>query len=226
MKKPTNLALLFIIFSHVLFSQNSNKIAYEWFDNIVGQKNLDICAGERYLKNYRTLEGHHPFWGEDTFSKAEVRFNNQVYYDVPVKIDLYKDELIAYFLTHIDKYPIILLKDKVTYFNIGQKKFVRLKDYGYLELLAEASTSKLYKKHSKQRSHKVKNDLVHYRFKDRSFYKVYHNGKYVNVTSKRDWRKLFPSQKKRIRTFYGKHRKMLKHNPDVFMTNLFTELTN
>lgn len=220
--------LTFFIFlcSTTIFCQesSSNKEAYVWFDSIVGHENLMICSGEKHSENYKTVKGHYPFLLSNNYYTSEVSYDHQVYYNVQIKYNVLDDELIAFIPTAIDKYPIILSKDKVAYFFIQEHLFVNLKNKGYAMVLSQDKTGALYKKYTKRKLKEMTNNSLAYKFQEKSSYLLFHNNAYNFISSKRDWIDHFPEKKSQIRSYYSSNRKLQKSAPDTFMTNLYHSL--
>ncbi len=216
-----------LLYSTTFFSQNqaTDKDAYVWFDNIIGQENLPISWGVKHTENYKTEKGQYPFLLSNDYFTSEIKYNGQVYYNIQIKYNVLEDELIAFIPSSIDKYPIVLLKNKVSHFYLNDKKFVRADKYGYGEFLSENEQGRLLKKYRKKKIEKTSSKGIYYKFKDRVNYLIFYKKESSVLSGRSDWVKMFPDKKKIIRGFYSKNRKLLKNNPDLFMTNLFQLLT-
>ena len=144
--------------------------------------------------------------------------------NVQIKYNVLDDELIALIPTAIDKYPIILSKDKVAYFYIDKRLFVNLKNNGYAMVLSQDKWGTLYKKYTKRKLKEMTSNSLSYRFQEKSSYLLFHNGIYNFISSKRDWIDHFPEKKSQIRSYYSSNRKLQKSALDTFMINLYNVL--
>ena len=75
--------------------ENNTKERYIWFDNLVGQINSGICKGERYINEYRVVNDKYQFFTKPEFRPGSVSDKYQIYFDVPLKFDVYHDNLLA-----------------------------------------------------------------------------------------------------------------------------------
>ena len=224
MKKFT---LFIFLYGSILYGQESlsNKEALVWFDAFFGQENLAICVGEKHSENYRTLKGQYPYLFNNNYYTSEVKYNDQVYYNVQVKYNIADDELVVLINTAIDRNPIVLSKNKVSHFYIDNKKFVNLNaDLGYAQELLTSESQALYKKYIKRKLEKTISSGAVVEFLERENYLLNRENDYITISSKKDWIRQFPNQKSKIKDFYSSNRKLLKSNPDTFMSNLFNSL--
>jgi hypothetical protein len=221
--KKNYLVFLLLFFFFNCFSQE-NKNALVWFDNIVGQKNLDINAGIKYSKKYVTIKGNHNFLFEDIFYKGTVTYDNQLYTNISLKYDLFEDNLISLATNTFNELSVILKKDKISSFIINNQKFINLKEYGFHKELYNSKKTLLYKKHAKERSEKQINNYVYSKFKLTSNYFIHYNNKRVLLKKKKDWIKLFPKKKSLINNFYKVNKTKLKSNSDAFLVDLIKRI--
>ncbi len=96
---------------------------YVWFDNIIGQTNSGIFKGLGYVNEYRVVNDRHQFFISTDFKSGSVTYDDQTYFDVPLRYDVYLDDLLLLNDELSDK-PIMLFdKRKVSEFNIGEDSF-------------------------------------------------------------------------------------------------------
>ncbi len=221
------LSLLFFIccYSFMCSQSNENKEAYVLFDAIVGQKNLAINVGVKYFEKYRTLKNEHQFFNDKKLKEGTVSFNHQVYYNIPLMYDVYADALIINITSKYDSYLLVLDKEKVDYFVLDGFTFNKVKDNGYFQVLANNTTSTLYKQNEK----KVKTRFVELkklsRFISMNSFHVFKDNTLIKVGKKSDWIKAYPSLKSTVQLFFRSNKVLLKNNPDRFMIHLFKTLT-
>lgn len=214
--------LLFLIFlPSLLFSQQKeNKEAYILFDDIVGQKNLEINSGVKYIQKFRTLQNEHQFLHEN-FSLGTIHYKKQVYYDVPMMYDLYNDDLIVKINSLYERHSLILNKNEVSYFILSKRKFVNYPNYGFYEELYAAKNQSLLKKNKKTLKNKIVGKSRYSKFTSLNSYFLSKDGKLHSIAKKRDWLKLYPELKPQIKVFYKSRQAQLKSFPDSFMIELF-----
>ena len=100
---------------------------YNWFDEQVGIENTGIFNGIRYKELYRIKDGKHKFYKSPEYQTANIWYDDQPYYDIPLKYDLFEDQLIISLQTDSGSSIIQLLKEEVTGFQLDNKQFVHLK---------------------------------------------------------------------------------------------------
>lgn len=213
--------ILLFFYTSIFFSQNE-KTALSWFDNVIGQKNVDINFGVVYEEKYRSLKEDYHFFINNEFNDATINYNNQFYYNVPVKYDLLNQELIVKIPSPKGGDPIILQKEKIDSFIIFNKFFENLSDYGFHEKLYAHNDFILYKKYFNTKTENFINDKIFYKFNVEQNYLLFYNGKFYSLNSKRDFREIFSDDKKTIRSYFSKNRK--NQNTDQFMIELLETL--
>lgn len=221
---------VFILFLNTipffLFSQTDSKSKdyYKYFDSIIGVKNSGIFNGIPYKEQYLTINGNHKFFLASDFVKGTIYFNNQPYYDVDMKYDIYEDVLIVR-LPNASKYFFIkLINDKVDKFSIYDKNFIKLSNNiaipGFYEILYQSKILSLLKKNKKRIKKLIGDDFVYYEFNEENSYFVLSDNKYYNINSKKDFIKLFPILKNNIDNFYSVNKLILKSDKDKFTIGL------
>lgn len=236
-KIKISLALLAIICNGFqIYSQKNSEISlYNWFDTIVGKENLGINNGPLQTNPYKTIGQNNMYYIADKYSKGDVIYDGQTYYDVNIKYDIYKDELILNPYGESEHIGLILIKDKIESFSIKDKRFVKIekKDNdlpefttGYYEENEFAPDFIFYIKHHKDIQKGINDDGVFYNFKENHLFFIYLKNKTYQIKSKNDIIKLFPEQKKQINTFYSTNREILKSDKNQFMENLMKYINN
>jgi len=117
-KIKISLALLAIICNGFqIYSQKNSEISlYNWFDTIIGKGNLGINNGPLQTNPYKTIGQNNMYYIADKYSKGDVIYDGQTYYDVNIKYDIYKDELILNPYGESEHIGLILIKDKIESF--------------------------------------------------------------------------------------------------------------
>lgn len=233
MKKIINLAYCFFLIafsnSDRFYCQTStNTSIYDWFDNTVGKENLALNNGKLFLNYDKTLENTNRFLFDD-FKNGSVYYDGQIYNDLLLNYDIYKDELILKPNNVSEKTAIIVIKENVDYFIINKIKYMNFfqnnddkgLNSGYWEELFFGNYIKSYTKHIKNRIDLINNDKLYDDFiYSNNFAIIYKNTTY-NISSKKSVTNLFPNFKKDINEFYSTNNYLEKNDKSKFFANLF-----
>jgi len=228
--------LLFLLNSVVIHCQidSDQKMYYKWFDSIVGDGNISLYNGIQYKEKYRTLKGNHKYYLFSTYQTGNLVYENQSYYDVQMKYDLFNDQLIVKLPFRSGFNFIQLDKEKIDKFSINNNHFHTIlkqdekslsKDnYGYFEALFKKNNLTLYKKHIKNRKQHFDKEFVYSVFTEEYKYFIYLNNQIYELGSKGSLINLFPKQKKDINAFYNSKRQLRKSNFDIWAIQLIERL--
>jgi hypothetical protein len=167
----TLFGLLLNIFS--IHAQTAKEIEiYNWFDQTAGKENLDINNGMLYTNPYRTIDNNNLYYLDDKFEKGNLTYNGQIYYDVSLKYDVYRDFLILNQHGASDLLGISLNNELVNSFTILNSNFIRIAkekynhpefSTGYYETTPFNENFIFYIKHSKTIQKKIRDDgAYHY----------------------------------------------------------------
>lgn len=238
-KCKNNIALALLLISCNAFKtysqNNSEATLYNWFDTIVGKENLEINNGTLYTNPYKTIGQNNMYYIADMYSKGDVRYDGQTYYDVNLKYDIFKDKLILNPYGESEHIGINLIMDKIESFSIKDKRFVKIekKDNnlpefrtGYYEENEFASDFIFYIKYHKDIQKGINDNGVFYNFNENHLFFIYLKNKTYQIKTKNDIIKLFPEQKKQIHAFYLMNREILKSDKNQFMGNLMKYINN
>lgn len=221
--------IILLLFLHTIssFSQTSEKDALIWFDNIIEQKNLDVNVGIRYIEEYKTLNDNNHFLIDDKFYASTIHYQGQTYHNIPLKYDVYSDQVIFKISSNYDNYSMILDKDKISSFITQNKLFIKIKekDYGFNEKLFSKNEITLYKKHYKRLTKTINRNIYFDKFIIDNSYLLFLDNKYFPVNNKKEWKRIFPLKKSEINKFFSKNRKKIKISPDIFMEELLIKIT-
>ncbi len=192
-----------------LFGQE-NKNALVWFDSVVSQKNLDINFSHKYINKFRSVRDYHQFLLENKFYNSSITYDDQNYYNIPIKYDINEDIIIAKIGSKSTSQSIILIKAKIQSFTINNFiSFHNIKGNFY-EKIYQSKKGILLKKYHKKRSKVPIKGIFFDKFKeDNSFYLLINNMIH-KIEKKKDWQKLFPKKKKEIIKFYQNNKWVLK----------------
>lgn len=230
--------LLFILFVNIyqVFSQNNNDVStYNWFDKTVGKENLDIYNGTIHTNPYKTIGQENLYYIKDSYELGNLVYENQMYYNVYLKYDIYRDILVLKSSQNTENIGINLILEKVQSFSIKDKNFIKIEHTntdqpeftsGYYEETKVASSLIFYIKHHKNIQKNLGDNSLTYSFKENNLFFIHLDDKTYSVKSKGDIIKIFPKQKKQINEFYLMNRDLKKTDLNQFMKNLMTYINN
>lgn len=222
-----------------MYLNGQNKIEtenyYLWFDEQVGIENTGLNNGIRYKELYRIKDGKHKFYRTSSFIKGDIIYDEQPYYNIDLKYDLFEDQIIINLQTKNGNSLFQLIKDLISIITIDNKNFVNLYTRqiknssnsisGFHEILVSNNTIILYKKHKKIRNKQFEK-IVYSKFKSKNEYYFFTEGEYYLIKSKGEISKIFPDYRKEINSFINNNRVLLNSNYDLFLIQLSQRLTN
>lgn len=195
---------VFLIKSLVLFAQKES--TYIWFDEQIGLENTDLFNGIEFTETYNILDKNHRFFETNAFTNGSLRYDDQDYFDISLKYDLYRDQLLVRLASQNGGVnQILLLNEKIESFKIGNTAFERLTNFkvhnnlsqDFYEVLEANDVIKLYKKNHKRLKKLIKNDAVYYKFiEEKPKYLILTDKKLHKINKRRDLVSVFPKFKK------------------------------
>ncbi len=212
-------------------SDEAHKNNYKWFDEQIGLQNTDLYNGVRYVTQFRTLPNDFRFFKNDDYHLAKITFDQQPYYDIPIKYDLFQDEIVAKLQGSNGESIVYLNKFFISEFSFLDKTFVQLNSQssnepvqGFYELAVYNEPIELYIKYYKQKKEFIKQKSLYHKFSLKVSYLLKYEGQYYVVSSKSDIQKILPNFKKQINSFFQANKKIKKDNPTEFMKMLALNL--
>jgi hypothetical protein len=162
-----------------------------------------------------------PMEDEEFWKDGNIVFNQERYENVPVLYDLTQDMVI---IENWAGDPIMLVKEKVSYFSAGKTEFLHLRNTakvglprdGFYELLYDGPT-RIVGRHSKTQQERIENRtlLTYYTYKQRHY--LLKNGVYHSLASKGDLFKLLADRKTELRDYVREQKiKISKKDPSSF----------
>jgi hypothetical protein len=231
-KKTFLLCFLIVTFcnSDFLRSQPSpSNTIYNWFDNNNGKENLAIYNGRLHVNLYRTLDKEdNMYFQKNEFTKGDISFDGQFYYDIDLKYDIYTDALIVKPANESYK-AINVIKQKTQSFVLNGKHFANLaygkKNIptfvnGYYEVNLTATNFTFYIKHHKDIRQVIKDVSVFSSFEENDDYLLYYKNAFYEISSQKNIANLFPEYKTNIRKFYADNNAVANTDETAFMENL------
>ncbi|KAF2507861.1 hypothetical protein EYY60_18100 [Flavobacterium zhairuonense] len=234
--KITNYSTIIIILlflSSSSFSQtNEKKEVSNYFDKIVGQEILNINNGKIYIDLYN-LKTTHNYYSHKNFVKGTVFYDNQLYENIPIKYDIYTDQLVKSFENN-DTFGITLINEKTDYFLIEDKRFVNIDSKykfpkiitGFFEEKYLGKNISLYIKHFKTAKEIIIESSLYTEFKEYSDYQLLYNSTFTAVNTQKEILTAFPQLKKEIKNYYKKNKILEETNPYQFKADLIQFIDN
>lgn len=228
------LTMLLASVINIVQAQTSEEILTKHFDQSLGSENLDINNGTVHVNEFRVLNNKHRYYPSDNFETGNVTYNNQQYFDIPLKYDLYKD-ILVYKPENSGIISINLIHDRVTSFRINNRNFILINSLlfplspiktGYYEENVSGKNFTFYIRHHRDKREVLKGASVFNEFDDNYEYFIKRDGAFNKISSKKDLIKLFPEQKRKINDFYSASGKLKKTDELLFYEKLITYLNN
>ena len=230
------IVLLTIITATALktYSQtNSEILLYTKFDSIVGKENLGLNNGPLALNPYKTIGDNNMFFKNNKYSIGNVVYDGQPYFNVKLKYDIYKDQLILNPPEQPEHIGISLIQDKTDSFTLYGKNFIKitksqtaLPDFtsGYYEIIKIGKKFNLFIKHHKDILKEINEEGVYYSFHEKYQYYIEYNNKFYEINNKASIVKIFPENKKNINAFYQKNRSLSTTDYTQFINSLMISI--
>lgn len=223
------LCFLFVNGLKTFAQETSAKSTYNWFDKKVGIETLPISNGKLHLNSDKTIDNKHRYYASDKPIQGRLSYDSQEYFDVNLKYDIFKDEII---LTSVGMWKLTevnLTKEKVQYFKLNGKKFINLDIYnqlpenfrsGYYEENVISKNFTFYIKHYKIKKEIIKDQSLYIDYNNENEFVLFIEGKYNNINNKRQLLKFFPNYKNQINNYYLINSNLKRENLVQFMENL------
>ena len=226
--------LLISCSAYCQLEQTEFKIPTDFYDSIIGLPNTGLYKGLVYGEKYRTINEKTQFFIQDMFFDGAVFYDNQLYKNLNLKYDIFRDKvLLKTDLASHKGLTLELLNDYLDFFEIDGRKFVRLPfknsgeidQPGFYEESVSNSYFAFYTKHRKEKIDRTDRALIYQEFsKVRSVSVLYYNGMYYPINSKRDITLVFPDLKKEISEFYVLARSLQRKDKDSFLISLMKRI--
>jgi len=232
--KITILLFLLTVFGFKAYSQtNTKNVLYNWYDTVKGKESIDLNNGSLHINPYKTLGENTMYYGTDKFSKGTVFYDNQPYYDVNLKYDIYRDIIVFNPFGQPQNIGINLIQEKTKSFSLNGKNFVNLTSYqtpiqeyikGYYEERVIGNDIILYIKHHKDIREFINNDRIYHSFDKKNNFILKYKNDFFKINSKKEIVILFPQYKNEINTYYSENKEMEKSDNALFTENVLNYL--
>lgn len=226
--------VLFLLVATTLKSQQDppKDSTLDWFDRQVGLENTALYHGVIYKETYRTINEKIKFYKSSSWQNGSLIYSGQVFTDIPMRYDVFGDQLLIKLKDEMGGGSLQLFKGKVASFTLIDAVFVNVKEMseasessGFYELLWENDKMRLLAKHQKKDFlRKDRSSLYHEFIDKKKKYLLKYAGKYTLIAKKKDISALFPQFKKEVDDFYQKNKKLGSRDMDAFLTALINRI--
>ncbi|MGB5237408.1 MAG: hypothetical protein WBM43_02615 [Flavobacteriaceae bacterium] len=220
--------------SFIIRSQEKpQKVSYlNWFDQEVGLENTALYDGIIYKETYRTINEKIKFYKSSAWINGTVKYAGQLFTNVPMRYDVFGDQLLIKLNDQLGGGALLLFKDKVSNFTIDGAVFVNISNIseasgrkGFYELLWDKDHMRLLAKHQKNDFLRKDRRSLYYEFVDlKKEYLLEFNGEYSPIGKKKSINVLFPQFKKEIENFYQQNKRLRSRDMDAFMSALVNRI--
>lgn len=189
-----------------------------------------VIHGQSYLYNgsaYRRPDqtgDEHPFFESDDWVYGSVRYNNQLFLNVPLLYDITSDKLIT---ENINAAEIQLVYEKLSGFTIGQHKFSKIEakslpKNGFYEVLHDGPSQAVAWRQKIVRERIISLEIdIGFDGKDRYF--VLKNGIYFPVRNKVSLLRIFADERNALKQFMGKNKLRYRKDPATVLRMVAAE---
>nr|WP_299339182.1 hypothetical protein [Allomuricauda sp.] len=196
------LGLLMLSISTYGQNQNVDSL-YSWFDKKTGVLNSGLYESHEFVEEYQVINDKHRFFDSQNYSVGSIWYKGQPFYDVLMKYDLFKDQVVISPRGISAASAIILDNAHIDSFSIGGRKFIKMevKDIqskplqGFYEAMDKSDDWSFLKKHRKVDVRKLNRNRVYYEFKEKNEFVLEYNQQYFLVKSRNDLLDVFPLSK-------------------------------
>jgi hypothetical protein len=216
------------------YSQTSKETSvYNWFDKNLGVESLDFENGPAHLNFDKTVNNNNRYYISEDFKKGSINYNRQDYFDLLLNYDTYNDEIVLKPYGESNTTKINIIKENVSYFKIGNEKFIKLEALnipnfrrGYYEEVLVGNNITLFVKYYKDKKKINKDEIDLVEFIPKYEFVLLKDSKFYLVNTKKEILVLFPNNKRKINDFYLLHRDLKSDNPALFTKNLLKFINN
>src|SRR5690606_1725724 len=146
-----------------------SKLAYNWFDQVVGIENTGLFNGIEYIEQHVTINDRQKFLGSIYFTAGNLVYNGMPYYDVEMKYNVYDDLLL---LRGTGSQPVQVHKSRVEKFSINGLDFINIRVdstasvHGFYEIMLQDQDHLLLKQHKKKLKKFLDRSFTYFEFEE------------------------------------------------------------
>lgn len=218
-------------FTYLSYAQKVNhKEINKAYDDLVQQNNTGLFDGPEFQDIYLTNSNSNRYFDQFDFSKGSVVYNDQKYFDVFMKYDIFDDQIIVRSDDDLNLFKVNLNSENITEFTIQDRRFVSIpalndiNNTKFYEIAYKGENSILYIKHRKEIKETTINYTLRYDFQEKNYYVLFINKSYQSFESVKELKKILSQREKQIQSFYKIHKDIYKSNIDQFMIDLIKNL--
>lgn len=219
-------AILAFTFTKVVTAQEEK--IYKWFDNHLKFGQIGLYNGTENLTKHKIIDKNHKFYISPDYVNGNLVYNNQLYFGIEMKYDLYEDQLIIRLKKDENLLSLRLITEKVQSFEIHGKKIIQLKNegvfFGFFEILYKDRDISILKKYKKTRKEYSDEKILYSKFNIANEYFILSKNKDLETASKSNLKKLFPKKTKKINFYYKNKKNLKKIDFDSFLIQLIKNL--
>lgn len=229
MKFLTIIAQILFVYNFAYSQTDPNiNLYYNWFDNQVGNENLNLNKGVFHKETFKTLNKSHQYFTTQKFSHGQIVYDGNPYDNILMKYDVFNNKLIIKLLNQKGHHLIVLSNNLIDSFSIKQHHFIKHKSKDnhilFYEVLAKNNVYTLFKRNIKSRNNKIEKKSSYSYFKNSNKYILLYKNKHYDLNSKKDFTQIFKSKKKQIKSFYRLKKTSLKTDPEKFKIELLKHI--
>lgn len=187
-----------------LFVARAKEYAQSLYQQSIGSQ-AGLFNGSAYVE-YQPLKDEHPYFFAD-WVEGSIHYNGELYEKVPLLYDLQTDKIITEHARSFNK--IQLVDEKVNYFILGDRTFLRLTDKGiapgFYELVYDGRTRFYVKSRKEQQERNTVTELLR-TFEEKKTYFIYKGGTYFVVKSKKSVLAVLEDRKSELKKFIKQNR--------------------
>ncbi len=217
------LTIASFIASNFLYAQELKPI-YKKHDQTINLKNTILSYGDLFVDEITKIKGNHNYFSSNEFLFADLKYRDHFFFDVQIKYDLIKDNIIIKIPDDKGDYLLVLDKESVESFKINHHQFIKTDKYGFLEKKKIGEKISFYKKHLKIPKQKLDKSFIYYTFKKKEKYYIKYNNHFSQINSKKDLIKILPNCEEIIKTFYKKEKILRNKDQDSFFIKLIQSI--
>lgn len=229
-KNKYSFFLILLLFSFTrTYCQNNTetKSNINLFNNFISKENSDLYKGTIYKTKLRKTSKSTNFYKSGNFILANIKYNHNWFYNVETKYDIYFQRILVKLPLNNKNITIELFNDSIQEFWIDGKKFVNLKNYGFMELVLENQNFKVFKKYKKERKEVIINNRTYNQFKIiETNLLIKYKDNFYQLKKDKDLLQIFTNNNMTIKTFFKENKKLKRKNEEDFYIKCLKTLSN
>jgi hypothetical protein len=226
---------IFLCLGLVSYAQSASvidNIVHHVYDELVGSENTGLYNGPEFKDQFLdSWDDSHMYLDSSVFMNGTLVYNNQLYTGIPLKYDIYGDNVIIRSNDHLSSFQVELIAENISRFTVYNRDFTKLtgtgselEGNGFFEVAILGKVASLYIKHVKKRKRETIDNILQYNFLEDNHYVFLYNAAYHIIHELKDFRQVVPDKYKQIRDFKKQNKRLYKTDSDNFMIALVKHL--